>query len=145
MRLPNLIYFLPALAIASQQPEPHSAIVRVSAAVSRADAYSLASQMGRDFVDALFEAREYAENMAEPSVSGLERAKDDDDDGGGGESDDTGKLIGKLASAFRPIMKQFVLVVNTVLPAGPQRQLVKAAADAVDSLLPLILKYALGL
>ncbi|KAJ2488018.1 hypothetical protein IWW37_005009 [Coemansia sp. RSA 2050] len=142
MHLPNLLllFLFPLLAIASQ-PEPH-------APASRADAYSLATQLGKDFVDALFEARQFAERLANDTASGLERARgdnDDDDAGGGSESDDTSKLIGKLASAFRPIMKEFVAVVNSILPAGPQRQLVKAAADAVDSLLPLILKYALGL
>ncbi|KAJ2867434.1 hypothetical protein GGH94_000823 [Coemansia aciculifera] len=141
MHLPNLlICLLPALAIASQ-PEQKSAIARAPAGVSRADAYSLATQLGKDFVDALYEVRAFNEHIAETVASGQERARDDDD----GESDDTSKLITKLASAFRPIMKEFLAVVNTVLPAGPQRQLVKAAADAVDSLLPLILKYALGL
>ncbi|KAJ1818680.1 hypothetical protein LPJ60_004191 [Coemansia sp. RSA 2675] len=127
MRLPNLLFLFPLLAIASEPRNP----------VPRADAYSLATQLGKDFVDVLVETRQLTERFA----PGVERARDDED----GESDETSKLVGKLASAFRPIMKEFVAVVNSILPAGPQRQLVKAAADAVDSLLPLILKYALGI
>ncbi|KAJ2896947.1 hypothetical protein IWW38_001869, partial [Coemansia aciculifera] len=98
-------------------------------------AYTLAQELGKDFVDALYDVKDLAESQ-------IMRARDEDDDGGEG---DTSKLINQLASSFRPVMKQFLLVINTALPAGPQRQLVKAAADAVDSLLPLILKYALGL
>ncbi|KAJ2458859.1 hypothetical protein GGF42_001818 [Coemansia sp. RSA 2424] len=131
MRLQNLLLLLvPALAIGSQPP---------AAVVSRVEAYTLAQHLSKDLVDALYQVRAYTEH-----ASGQERARDDDDGGGDGDGD-TSKLINQLASSFRPVMKQLLLVVNTILPAGPQRQLVKAAADAVDSLLPLILKYALGL
>ncbi|KAJ2435840.1 hypothetical protein GGF42_008993 [Coemansia sp. RSA 2424] len=129
MRLQNLLLvLLPALAIGSQPP---------AAVVSRVEAYTLAQHLSKDLVDALYQVRAYTEHAS----ASQERARDDDDGGDG----DTSKLINQLASSFRPVMKQLLLVVNTILPAGPQRQLVKAAADAVDSLLPLILKYALGL
>ncbi|KAJ2828489.1 hypothetical protein IWW50_001357, partial [Coemansia erecta] len=95
----------------------------------------------RQFVDRLYELRTVSEQLT--NANSHERAKDDDDSG---DSDDTtAKLVNKAARALRPIVKEFANVVGVALPVGPARQLVKATADAVDSLMPLILKYALGI
>ncbi|KAJ2764035.1 hypothetical protein GGI18_006540, partial [Coemansia linderi] len=75
MRLPNLLFLFPLLAIASEPRNP----------VPRADAYSLATQLGKDFVDVLVETRQLTERFA----PGVERARDDED----GESDETSKLV----------------------------------------------------
>ncbi|KAJ2508165.1 hypothetical protein GGI11_006158, partial [Coemansia sp. RSA 2049] len=77
--------------------------------------------------------------------AGVQNRAKDDDDVGDSDDDSTTKLINKAANALRPVIKELASVVNGVLPAGPSRQLVKATANAVDSLMPLILKYALGI
>ncbi|KAJ1998198.1 hypothetical protein GGI02_004042 [Coemansia sp. RSA 2322] len=136
---------LASAATGQQAPSPTSAVIARAQApraeeVLRADVYAMAEQLSREFVDALFDVR--ALSLHKSAVNAQTRARDDDD---GGDSDDTSKLISQVVSAFRPIVKSFANVVSAVLPAGPQQQLVKAAAGAVDSLLPLILKYALGI
>ncbi|KAJ2846676.1 hypothetical protein IWW36_004238 [Coemansia brasiliensis] len=106
------------------------------------EARTIAAQLSRQFIDRLYELRAASE-LKPLSNNAQERAKDDDDFN---DSDDsTTKLINKAAHALRPIVKEFSNVVNSAIPAGPGRQLVKATADAVDSLMPLILKYALGI
>ncbi|KAJ2776648.1 hypothetical protein H4R18_005556 [Coemansia javaensis] len=107
--------------------------------LTQPEARAAAAQLGRQFVDALYDLRT---SIADPAAAAHVRAKDDD---AGDDDDSTTKLINKAARAFRPIVKEMAAVVNSALPAGPQRQLVKATADAVDSLMPLILKYALGI
>ncbi|KAJ1992822.1 hypothetical protein EDC05_002606 [Coemansia umbellata] len=104
-----------------------------------AHAEARVQQLSKQLIDTLFDIRSSVEQQkADTSV--LNRAKDDEDD-----DDTTAKLVNKAANALRPIIKELASVVNTTLPAGPARQLVKATANAVDSLLPLILKYALGI
>ncbi|KAJ2796145.1 hypothetical protein H4R20_005630 [Coemansia guatemalensis] len=128
-----------------QQQEQHEHFVpQQSLELTQTEARSVAAQLSRQFIDALYDLRTASENRS-ASVSNQARAKDSDDDMGGDEDDSTTKLINKAARAFRPIVKEFASVVNSALPAGPARQLVKATADAVDSLMPLILKYALGI
>ncbi|KAJ1646577.1 hypothetical protein J3B02_004130 [Coemansia erecta] len=114
------------------------------AELTHAEARELAAQLSMQLIDSLYEMRALSEQKPNNSVN---RAKGDDDDGGGdSDSDDsTTKLLNKAASALRPIVKEFANVVSSALPAGPQRQLIKATANAVDSLMPLILKYALGI
>ncbi|KAJ2765113.1 hypothetical protein IWQ56_004228 [Coemansia nantahalensis] len=114
--------------------------------MSQAEARAAAAKLGREFVDALYELREASDQRAAAAAETLgaqARAKSDDDDG---DSDDsTSSLLNKAARAFRPIVKEMANIVSSALPPGPARQLVKAAANAVDSLMPLILKYALGI
>ncbi|KAJ1832577.1 hypothetical protein IWW55_000940 [Coemansia sp. RSA 2706] len=118
--------------------EQESALAPASSELTRDEARVIAAQLSRQFVDRLYELRAFSEQRANQL-----RAKDDDDSG---DSDDsTAKLVNKAAHALRPIVKEFSNVVNSALPAGPARQLVKATTDAVDSLMPLILKYALGI
>ncbi|KAI9476705.1 hypothetical protein LPJ55_001996 [Coemansia sp. RSA 990] len=120
--------------VSAAQPEP-------APELSQNEARTIAAQLSRQFIDRLYELR--AASELKPSSNAQERAKDDDDFN---DSDDsTTKLINKAAHALRPIVKEFSNVVNSAIPAGPGRQLVKATADAVDSLMPLILKYALGI
>ncbi|KAJ2777032.1 hypothetical protein GGI15_004643 [Coemansia interrupta] len=111
--------------------------------LTQAEARELAASLSMQLIDSLYEMRALSEQKTGNPVN---RAKDDDDDGGDSDSGDTTtKLINKAASALRPIVKEFANVVSTALPVGPQRQLIKATANAVDSLMPLILKYALGI
>ncbi|KAJ1726897.1 hypothetical protein LPJ61_004887 [Coemansia biformis] len=150
MQLARLLVILaPALAVPLAQPTDAAPVSLASAPapaheLTQAEARSAAAQLGREFVDALFELRAAGERRAAAATGGQARAKDDDGDSG--DSDDsTTKLINKAARAFRPIVKEMATVVTSALPAGPPRQLVKATADAIDSLMPLILKYALGI
>ncbi|KAJ2501741.1 hypothetical protein GGH96_001705 [Coemansia sp. RSA 1972] len=111
--------------------------------MTQSEARSVAAQLSREFVDRLYELRVISEQLTSAAANKV-RAKDDDDDSG--DSDDsTAKLVNKAAHAIRPIVKEFANVVSSALPVGPARQLVKSTADAVDSLMPLILKYALGI
>ncbi|KAJ2078752.1 hypothetical protein H4R24_004254 [Coemansia sp. RSA 988] len=127
-----------------QQEQQEHFVSQQGQELTQSEAKSLAAQLSRQFIDALYDLRTASENMS-VSVSNQTRAKDSDDGMGGGEDDSTTKLINKAARAFRPIVKQFVSVVDSVLPDGPAHQLAKATADTVDSLMPLILKYALGI
>ncbi|KAJ1667502.1 hypothetical protein EV178_001231 [Coemansia sp. RSA 1646] len=118
--------------------------------LSQAEAKALVQQLSGRLVDTLYEIRTLVEKRrtVTSANSGVQnRAKDDDDSSSDSDDSDdsTTKLINKAAHALRPIIKELASVVNGVLPAGPSRQLVKATANAVDSLMPLILKYALGI
>lgn len=110
--------------------------------MSQDEARAVAAQLSRDFIDVLYEIRNYKNSNREQ----LQRvAKKDDDDFGGDDDDSTTKLISKAANALRPVIKEMASLVNTIIPPGPQRKLIKVTADAIDSMLPLILKYALGI
>ncbi|KAJ2542865.1 hypothetical protein EV175_006025 [Coemansia sp. RSA 1933] len=117
--------------------------------LSQAEAKARVQELSGQLIDTLYELRILVEKRrATASAGTLNRAKDDDDSSSSDNDDSdesTTKLINKAAHALRPIIKELASVVNSVLPAGPSRQLVKATASAVDSLMPLILKYALGI
>ncbi|KAJ2377890.1 hypothetical protein GGI05_006805 [Coemansia sp. RSA 2603] len=134
----------PSLAPAHSSSASNSQLsVSQNTELTQAEAREMAANLSMQLIDSLYEMRALSEQKTSNPVN---RAKDDDDDGGDSDSGDTTtKLINKAASALRPIVKEFANVVSTALPAGPQRQLIKATANAVDSLMPLILKYALGI
>ncbi|KAJ1720419.1 hypothetical protein LPJ53_004945 [Coemansia erecta] len=134
----------PSLAPAHAPPASNSQLgVSQHTELTQAEARELAANLSMQLIDSLYEMRALSEQKTSNPIN---RAKDDDDDGGDSDSGDTTtKLINKAASALRPIVKEFANVVSTALPVGPQRQLIKATANAVDSLMPLILKYALGI
>ncbi|KAJ1726713.1 hypothetical protein LPJ72_006239, partial [Coemansia sp. Benny D160-2] len=119
--------------------------------LSQSEAKALVQQLSGRLIDTLYELRAQVEQKRASASSnanadaGTQNRAKDDDDVGDSDDDSTTKLINKAANALRPIIKELASVVNGVLPAGPSRQLVKAAANAVDSLMPLILKYALGI
>ncbi|KAJ2658879.1 hypothetical protein IWW48_003779 [Coemansia sp. RSA 1200] len=119
--------------------------------LSQSEAKVLVQQLSGHLIDTLYELRSQVEQKhasastnASANVGMQNRAKDNDDFGDS-DDDSTTKLINKAANALRPIIKELASVVNGILPAGPSRQLVKATANAIDSLMPLILKYALGI
>ncbi|KAJ1754697.1 hypothetical protein LPJ58_004563 [Coemansia sp. RSA 1591] len=110
-----------------------------SVEMTQSEAQSIAAQLSRQFVDRLFELRAISEQLT--GASNKVRVKD-----GEGDSDDSAaKLVNKAAHDIRPIIKEFANIVGSALPVGPAHQLAKSAADAVDTLMPLILKYALGI
>ncbi|KAJ2607383.1 hypothetical protein H4S08_004846 [Coemansia sp. RSA 1365] len=130
------------LAFAADQQQEHF-VPPQSLKLTQSEARSQMEQLSRQFVDALYDLRADSDNRAS-SVNSQARANDAKDDTSNNEDDTTSKLINKAARAFRPIVKEFASVVYDVLPLGPARELIKAAADSVDSLVPLILKFALG-
>ncbi|KAJ2509724.1 hypothetical protein H4217_008205 [Coemansia sp. RSA 1939] len=119
--------------------------------LSQSEAKALVQQLSGRLIDTLYELRAQVEQKRASASSnanadaGVQNRAKDDDDVGDSDDDSTTKLINKAANALRPVIKELASVVNGVLPAGPSRQLVKATANAVDSLMPLILKYALGI
>ncbi|PIA18568.1 hypothetical protein COEREDRAFT_85047 [Coemansia reversa NRRL 1564] len=130
------------LAFAADQQQEHFVPLQ-SLKLTQSEARSQMEQLSRQFVDALYDLRADSENRAS-FVSNQARANGGNDNTSNNEDDTTAKLINKAARAFRPIVKEFASVVYDVLPIGPARELIKATADSVDSLVPLILKYALG-
>ncbi|KAJ2635141.1 hypothetical protein GGF40_003788 [Coemansia sp. RSA 1286] len=138
---------VPAQRLPQQMQQPtHSPLSSSSssqhAELTHTEARELAAQLSMQLIDSLYEMRALSEQKP---ANAINRAKDDDDGGDSDSDDTTTKLLNKAASALRPIVKEFANVVSSALPAGPQRQLIKATANAVDSLMPLILKYALGI
>ncbi|KAJ2221898.1 hypothetical protein H4R99_007202 [Coemansia sp. RSA 1722] len=135
---------VPAQRLPQQMQQPAHSLPSSSqhAELTHTEARELAAQLSMQLIDSLYEMRALSEQKPANAVN---RAKDDDDGGDSDSDDTTTKLLNKAASALRPIVKEFANVVSSALPAGPQRQLIKATANAVDSLMPLILKYALGI
>ncbi|KAJ2158986.1 hypothetical protein GGF46_003354 [Coemansia sp. RSA 552] len=132
--LPVTLTLAIPLTAAAGTPEPPAG----NTELTQAEARTIAARLSSQFVDRLYELRTATEHL------GQARAKDDDLGDNDDPDDSTNKLINKAAKALRPIIKELATVVNTALPAGPSRQLVKTSTDAVDNLLPLILKYAIG-
>ncbi|KAJ1781391.1 hypothetical protein LPJ59_007058 [Coemansia sp. RSA 2399] len=118
--------------------------------LSQAEVKARVQDLSGRLIGIMYEIRTLVEKRratVSANASIQNRAKDDDDSSSDNDDSDdsTTKLINKAAHALRPIIKELANAVNSVLPAGPSRQLVKATASAVDSLMPLILKYALGI
>ncbi|KAI7822301.1 hypothetical protein BX661DRAFT_173120 [Kickxella alabastrina] len=134
---------IPAEAPMQPVSSAHSAHTEMTQSETRAKIVQLTMQL----VDTIYEMRsassfeqQHQQQQQQESDKTHVRAKGDNDD-----DDTTSKLINIAASAIRPVIKEFANVVGSVLPAGAPQQLIKASANAVDSLLPLILKYAIGL
>ncbi|KAJ1950982.1 hypothetical protein FBU59_000420 [Linderina macrospora] len=104
--------------------------------LSPSEARAMAMTLAGDVIDSLTAIRAMSQNP-KPLI----RAKDDDE---GDDDASPSKIIGQIASAIRPVLKQFTNIVSAAVPEGPQRQLVKATSSAINSLLPLLLKYALA-
>ncbi|KAJ1948757.1 hypothetical protein EC988_005045 [Linderina pennispora] len=102
------------------------------------EAKAIAMKLASDIMDGMTGIRAMSQ-----STMHVNRAKDDDD-GDDGEISPS-KIISQISTAIKPVLKQFSNILSAAVPEGPQRQLVKATSNAINSLLPLILKYAIGL
>ncbi|KAJ2720635.1 hypothetical protein GGI07_004480 [Coemansia sp. Benny D115] len=130
---------------AEQLSQPSSKSPQPAAEMSHAEARSMAAQLSVELIDTLYEMRSLAEQKTLADSVARAKNSEDDDSGDDDSGDSTTKLLNQASSALRPLIKEFGNVVGSVLPAGPQQQLVKATVKAINSLLPLILKYAIGI